>query len=42
MILGCDAHKPEALLNVSVEQKAMHTIEDLGLNLVDKVELRKI
>ncbi len=42
VILGCDAHKPEALLNVSVEQKALHTIEDLGLNLVDKVELRKI
>lgn len=42
VILGCDAHKPEALLNVGIEQKAISEIEKLGLMRIDKVDLRKI
>ena len=42
VILGCDAHKPQALLNLSLEQKALQMLEDLGLKRIDKVELRRI
>lgn len=42
VILGCDAHKPESLLDVSIEEKALSTIHELGLNLIDKVALRSI
>ncbi len=42
VILGCDAHSPDALLNLTVEQEALQMIENLGLKCIDKVELRRI
>ena len=42
VILGCDAHKPEALLDTATEQRALAYIKQLGLDVLDRVELRKI
>ena len=42
VILGRDAHSPEALLDEKTERKAREMISALGLRLVDKVPLRKI
>lgn len=41
-ILGCDAHKPEALLDVAAEKRALDFARQLGLNVVESVALRKM
>ena len=40
IIVGCDAHNLDALSNENV-QKAYEFIEELGLNVLDKIELKK-
>lgn len=42
VILGCDAHAPAALLDTGAEEKALAMARELGLQIVDTVELRKI
>lgn len=42
VILGCDAHRPEALSDRTAEETAMQMVRDFGLNLVETVPLRKI
>lgn len=42
VILGCDAHKPQALLDESVEQHAREAVGELGLTLLETVPLRSI
>ncbi len=41
-ILGCDAHSPKALNTPSVEREALAMAKDLGLKVLDTVELRNI
>ena len=41
-ILGCDAHKPEALLDTETEQRALAMADRLGLKVVQTVELKSI
>lgn len=40
IIVGCDAHNLDALSNENVK-KAYEMIEELGLNVLDKIELKK-
>lgn len=42
VILGADAHQPEALLNTQAEQTALEMVNDLGLHLIDTTPLRRI
>ena len=42
VILGRDAHSPEALLDEKTEKKALDILSTLGITPVEKVNLRKI
>lgn len=42
VILGRDAHEPEALLDSATEARALELVRQLGLHLVDTVELKPI
>ena len=42
VILGRDAHEPEALLQKEYEEKALEMVRKLGLNLLQTVELKKL
>ncbi len=42
VILGCDAHTPEGLNDPAAERKALDMVKELGLNLLETVELRSI
>ena len=42
VILGCDAHSPQALNQPQVERKALTLAQELGLKVLDTVELRSI
>ena len=42
VILGCDAHTPDALNHPESERQALALIRELGLNLLEKAELRSI
>ena len=41
-ILGCDAHRPEALLDTFTEKRALGFAKQLGLEVIESVEIRKI
>ncbi len=41
-ILGCDAHKPEALLDIETEKRAHELAKQVGIPIVDSVALRHI
>ena len=41
-ILGCDAHRPEALLDTFTEKRALDFAKQLGLEVIESVEIRKI
>ncbi len=41
VILGRDAHDAAALLDAKTEQKALEMVQKLGLQLVDRVELKR-
>jgi len=41
-ILGCDAHKPEALLDVESEKSALSFAARLGIEVLESVPLRRI
>ena len=41
-VLGCDAHRPEDLLNAACEEKARQMAARLGLPLLDTIPLRRI
>ena len=36
VLFGIDAHTPESLLAVEVEEKALQMVRDLGLKLIEK------
>lgn len=42
VILGRDAHTPQALLDGKTEERALQMVEELGLKLLETVPLRKI
>ena len=42
VILGCDAHRPEDLLDTAAEQKALQMVSRFGLKLTESVTLRRI
>lgn len=42
VVLGCDAHRPEALSDTAPEQEALKLVRDLQLPLLETVELRPI
>lgn len=42
VILGRDAHRPQALLDTQTEEKALAMVQKLGLTLLESVPLRKI
>jgi len=42
VIIGCDAHAPDHLLKTEAETQLMEMIRGYGLNLLEKVPLRKI
>jgi len=42
VVIGCDAHRPEALSVTAPEQQALVLIEELGLTLLPAAELRSI
>ncbi len=42
VVLGCDAHRPEDLLDRESERKALALVEKLGLDLRTRVPLREI
>lgn len=42
VILGRDAHDPEALLDEKIEAEALRILESLGIFPIDKAKLRKI
>lgn len=41
-IIGCDAHKAEALLDTVVEQQALQLAAEYGIPVVETVELRRL
>ncbi len=41
VVLGCDAHTPEGLQDVKTEQQALQWVQELGLPLLETVELKK-
>ena len=41
-VLGCDAHRKEALLDTDVEKRAIEMAEKFGITILPMVELRKI
>ncbi len=42
VVLGIDAHGPERFAMPEIEERAMEWVRKYGLNLVEKVELRKL
>ena len=42
VVLGCDAHRPEALLDIEQERKARALAADLGLELLEDIPLKRI
>lgn len=42
VVLGCDAHRPEDVTDPTSEKTALEMIENLGLELLETVELRKV
>jgi len=42
VVLGCDAHAPEHLNKPETEQKLLSLTRELGLEVLETVELRKI
>lgn len=42
VILGCDAHAPEHLLKLETEQQLLQMARNLGLQLLERTQLRKI
>ena len=42
IILGMDAHEPEDILAIELEEKAMEIVRHYGLQLLDTVELRPL
>ncbi len=42
VILGRDAHRPEALLDVQTEQEALHNLSDLGIKPIETLHFRGI
>lgn len=42
VIFGCDAHDPQAMLELESEEKARRMVEEYGLRLVEQIELRHI
>ena len=42
VILGCDAHTPDGLNHPESERQALAMVRELGLNLLEKAELRSI
>lgn len=42
VVLGCDAHTPEAVADTESKQKALEIIQKLNLDLLDTVSLRPI
>lgn len=42
VILGCDAHTPQALNHPEAERKARAMVKELGLNLLETAQLRSI
>ena len=42
VVIGCDAHRPEHLLDRESEEKALALAERLGLQLTERVRLREI
>ncbi len=42
VVIGCDAHRPEHLLDRESEEKALALAERLGLRLTERVRLREI
>ena len=41
-VIGCDAHRPEDLLDAAGEQKALDLVSRLGLKLTETVDLRRL
>ena len=42
VVIGCDAHRPEQLLDRERDEKALALAERLGLQLTERVRLREI
>lgn len=42
VILGCDTHDPEALRKTNSEETAREILQSLGMNVLDRVDLRPI
>lgn len=42
MVLGCDAHQPEALKVPEVEAQVRAMLAKLGIPVLDTVELKKL
>lgn len=42
VILGCDAHRPESLLDTASEQQAMDMVNRCGMTLLETIPLRPI
>jgi len=42
VILGCDTHDPAALPDTASEEKSLKLIRELGLTLIDRLDLRPI
>lgn len=40
VVLGCDAHQPQSLSDTAVENKALEMVRELGLELLETVQLR--
>ena len=42
IIIGCDAHSPAVLCDTELQIKARSDLDDLGLNVIENIELNKI
>lgn len=42
VVLGCDTHDPNALKDLASEKRALSMISELGLNLLQRVDLRPV
>ena len=42
VVLGCDAHRPDDLLDREAENRALALVERLGLNLLDTLPIRRL
>ena len=41
VVLGCDAHSPQAMSDTEPEKKAMELVHRMGLRLLERVDLRR-